>query len=182
MPLETPTSPSATPSRPRRVTVRLLGAAVPGTILHAGVEPDVSAVEALADLLERRRRRLVRAGGDAGARAGGALGAVLGAVVEAELGEHALDVADVLGALVARGAGALLDEGPDRLDDGRVAFLVGQPPVLDLRQVPELGDLGAEGGGVDVAVPRLAYVRSNTNEEGGGGSGGVGTSTVKFVG
>ena len=54
--------------------------------------------------------------------------------------------------MVARGAGALLDEGPDGLDDGRVAFLVRQPPVLDLREGPELGDLGAEGGGIDVAV------------------------------
>ena len=44
------------------------------------------------------------------------------------------------------------DEVPDAAQDGRVGFVVWEPPFLDVGERPEFGHFGSEGGRVDVAL------------------------------
>lgn len=74
------------------------------------------------------------------------------AVVQVDLLEDILDVAEVFAGLILGRHGAVLDEGADGADDGRVTLVVGQPPVVEFGEVPEFRQLGAQRWRVDVPV------------------------------
>lgn len=74
----------------------------------------------------------------------------MGAVVEVDLLEDVLDVAEVFPGLILGRHGAVLDEGADGADDGRITLVVGQPPVVEFGDVPEFRQLGAQSWRVNV--------------------------------
>ena len=72
------------------------------------------------------------------------------AVVQIDLLENILDVAEVFAGLILGRHGAVLDEGADGADDGRVTLVVRQPPVVEFGDVPEFRQLAAQSWRVNV--------------------------------
>ena len=76
----------------------------------------------------------------------------LGAVVDAKGGENGLQGAYIFAGLVEGWSRASLDERAYAADDWGITFIIGQPPVPDLRHAPELGHFAAKGCRVGVAT------------------------------
>lgn len=73
-------------------------------------------------------------------------------VVDAQFPEKPFHIPHVLAVFIARLIHAFFRNGADLANNVCVAFVVGEPPVLDLGELPDCGEGGAESRGDDVSV------------------------------